>query len=220
MITATLDGSVLTVDVALAGTPLQATRQSTLPPELGTVWGSRQAGPLVAAERMLNAGRVLAAAVFDGQSQQLVADLLHRLSPGDWVDLVWPADGPALELPVELLRLAAASGEDLGPLALRAGVTVLRRVAGSRALEPTVLPGPVKILAAVAAPDESKTSAAPLDTEAEMQAVLDAVTDIAGDPRAEVQIPGTLDVAESHPRANVALPSRRSRSRRPRPCRQ
>src|SRR5918997_968109 len=112
--------------------------------------------------------------------------------PGDWVDVVWVADGPALDLPVELLRLTTTAGEDLGPLALRAGVTVLRRVAGAPDVQPLALPGPVKILAAVAAPDETRTSNAPLDTEAEMQAVLDAVTDIAGDPRAQVQI---LEVA-------------------------
>ena len=37
------------------------------------------------------------------------------------------------------------------------------------------LPGPLKVLAAVAAPDETKTPSPPLDVEAEMQAVLDAV---------------------------------------------
>lgn len=163
-----------------------------LPHELRTVWESLRAGPLVAAERMLTVRRHLAAAVFDDRSQQLVADVLHRLAPGDWVDVVWVADGAALELPVELLRLRTAAGEDLGPLALRAGVTVIRRVAGAPRIEPVAAPGPLKILAAVAAPDESQTGNTPLDTEAEMQAVLDAVTDIAGDPRAQVQI---LEVA-------------------------
>ncbi len=38
----------------------------------------------------------------------------------------------------------------------------------------------MKILAAVAAPDETKTASAPLDVEAEMQAVLDAVGEVAG----------------------------------------
>jgi CHAT domain-containing protein len=54
------------------------------------------------------------------------------------------------------------------------------------------LAGPLKVLAAVAAPDETKTRNAPLDVEAEMQAVLDAVSDVAGDPRAQVRI---LEVA-------------------------
>lgn len=65
--------------------------------------------------------------------------------------MIWEADGTALELPVELLRLTTATGEDLGPLALRAGVTVLRRVSGAPPVEPVTAPGPVKILAAVAA---------------------------------------------------------------------
>jgi hypothetical protein len=148
LIHASGDAARLVVDVALAGTPL-CRRESTLPHELRTVWGSQQAGPLVAAGRMLTAGRQLAVAVFDDRSQQLVADVLHRLPPGDWVDVVWVADGPALDLPVELLRLRTAAGEDLGPLALRAGVTVIRRVAGAPRIEPLATPGPVKILDAV-----------------------------------------------------------------------
>ncbi|MGH4024282.1 MAG: CHAT domain-containing protein, partial [Pseudonocardiaceae bacterium] len=191
LIHATGDGAGLVVDVTLAGTPL-CRRESTLPHELRTVWESLRAGPLVAAARMLSAGRQLAEAVFDERSQHLVAEVVDRLPPGDWVDVVWAGDGPALGLPVELLRLTTAAGEDLGPLALRAGVTVLRRVAGAPRIEPIPAPGPVKILAAVAAPDESLTGNRPLDTEAEMQAVLDAVTDVAGDPRAQVQI---LEVA-------------------------
>lgn len=191
LIHATGDGAGLVVDVALAGTPL-CHRESTLPHELRTVWESLRAGPLVAADRMLSAGRHLAEAVFDERSQHLVADVVDRLPPGDWVDVVWAGDGPALGLPVELLRLTTAAGEDLGPLALRAGVTVLRRVPDAPRIEPIPAPGPVKILAAVAAPDESLTENKPLDTEAEMQAVLDAVTDVAGDPRAQVQI---LEVA-------------------------
>ncbi|MGH3907592.1 MAG: SEFIR domain-containing protein [Pseudonocardiaceae bacterium] len=186
LIRATKDETGLHVEVELAGTPLQPTRHSALPHELRTVWESLRAGPLVAAQRMLTAGRQLATAVFEERAQQLVADLLHQLAPGTWLDVVWEADGTALDLPVELLRLTAASGEDLGPLALCGGVTVLRRVAGTAGVEPTALPGPVKILAAVAAPDETLTSNAALDTEAEMQAVLDAVTGVAGDPRAEV----------------------------------
>ncbi|MGH3929834.1 MAG: SEFIR domain-containing protein, partial [Pseudonocardiaceae bacterium] len=128
LIHATGEGATLVVDVTLAGTPL-CHRETTVPPELRTVWESLRAGPLVAAERMLSAGRQLAAAVFDERSQHLVADMLDRLPPGDWVDVVWVADGPTA-LPVELLRLTTSAGQDLGPLALQAGVTVIRRVAG------------------------------------------------------------------------------------------
>ena len=50
----------------------------------------------------------------------------------------------------------------------------------------------MKVLAAVAAPDETKTKNQPLDTEAEMQAVLDAVAAVAGQQGAQVRI---LEVA-------------------------
>ncbi len=59
----------------------------------------------------------------------------------------------------------------------------------------------MKILAAVAAPDETKTKNVPLDVEAEMQAVLDAVGEVAGHPRAQVRI---LEVA-SLPQIRGAL---------------
>ena len=52
--------------------------------------------------------------------------------------------------------------------------------------------GPLKVLVAVAAPDETKTENAPLDTEAEMAAVLEAVSDVAASPHAQVRI---LEVA-------------------------
>ncbi len=50
------------------------------------------------------------------------------------------------------------------------------------------LAGPLKVLAAVAAPDETRTPNAPLDVEAEMQAVLDAVGEVAGGPVAQMRI--------------------------------
>ena len=65
---------------------------------------------------------------------------------------------------------------------------------------PTGLPCSLKILAAVAAPDDAKTQSAPLDVEAEMQAVLDAVSDVPGGP-AQVRI---LEVA-SLPQIRKAL---------------
>ncbi|MEA2202730.1 MAG: hypothetical protein QOI89_3410, partial [Solirubrobacteraceae bacterium] len=118
LINASLEGAVLTVDVALAGTSLQVRRKSTFPHGVRTVRESLRAGLLVPAGWMPAVGRQLACAVFDERSQQLVADLLYRLSPGDWIDVVCVVDGTALDLPVELLRLTTASGEDLGPLAL------------------------------------------------------------------------------------------------------
>lgn len=195
VIRAVVEGGQLVTDVVLAGTSL-CHRESAVGQGLWSVWESLRAGPLVAAGRMLVVGQQLAAAVFDDRSQHLVAEMLERLSPGDWVDVVWAGEGPAADLPVELLRLSTPRGEDVGPLALRAGVTVSRRVAGVPGVEPVAMPGPLKILAAVAAPEESLTSNAALDTEAEMQAVLDAVTDIAGDPRAGADPGSGLDTAD------------------------
>jgi len=68
---------------------------------------------------------------------------------------------------------------DLGPLCLLGGVTIMRRLPGSAAGSPPSR-GPLKILAAIAAPDETKATSAPLDVEAEMQAVLDAVSGLPG----------------------------------------
>jgi hypothetical protein len=82
------------------------------------------------------------------------------------------------------------------------GVSVYRRLAGppgGSAADPAAVrpappgsAGPLKILAAVAAPDETRTPNPPLDVEAEMQAVLEAVDEVAGHPQAQVRI---LEVA-------------------------
>ena len=81
---------------------------------------------------------------------------------------------------VSVSRRPAAPGRDLGA----APPAATGPVPG--------LAGPLKVLAAVAAPDETKTANAPLDTEAEMAAVLDAVSGVAAGPGAQVRI---LEVA-------------------------
>ena len=133
----------------------------------------------------------------------MLAAVVDRLPPGDKVEVVLGAAGPLLSLPVELVRLATGTGGEVGPLGLAAGVSVCRRpspgTAGGGTPEPgemlpapAALPGPLKVLAAVAAPDETKTKNMPLDTEAEMQAVLDAVGEVGDSPAAQVRI---LEVA-------------------------
>src|ERR1039457_4749026 len=77
-------------------------------------------------------------------------------------------------------RRPAAPGRDLGA-ALPAAPSLVPGLAG-----------PLKVLAAVAAPDETRTVNAPLDAEAEMAAVLDAVAPVAAGPGAQVRI---LEVA-------------------------
>src|SRR5262249_32972409 len=117
----------LRTSVTLAGTPL-CQRHAAGPARGVDGWQSPPSGPTVAAQRMADAGRLLAAALFDEPSHRLVTDLLDRLPPGNWIDVVLAAEGAAATLPVELLRLTTAAGADSGPLGLRAGVTITRRV--------------------------------------------------------------------------------------------
>ncbi len=175
--------------------------QAPEPAELAGLWGALRLPPLAAADRMVGAGRRLAGMLMDEAAQRAVAAELDRLAPGDSVEVVLAAAGPLLSLPVELVRLAHDGGET-APLGLLPGVSVYRRPAGpdgGGADDPAAVrpappasAGPLKILAAVAAPDETKTENVPLDVEAEMQAVLDAVGEVAGHPRAQVRI---LEVA-------------------------
>jgi hypothetical protein len=171
------------------GGSLLCQRQEPLPAEVATVWGALEQPSLAAAARVAEAGRRLAGALFDDAGQQVLAAVADRLPPGDTLEITLDAEGPLLWLPVELVRLAADGGGEVGPLGLLPGVSVYRRAApaggkvpapGEALPSPAGLPGPLKILAAVAAPDDTKTANVPLDTEAEMQAVLDAVRDMDG----------------------------------------
>ncbi|SDZ53456.1 CHAT domain-containing protein [Asanoa ishikariensis] len=186
-----VEGSLL-CEASLAGVPL-GSREGPVPAELSRVWESFKAGPLVAAERLSAAGRALADAVFDEEGQRLVASLVTGMRPQDAVEVVWRADGAALALPVEALQLTCAGGADLGPLVLVGGVSVRRQVReAGPGREAAGLPGPLRVLAAVAAPEETRTPNAPLDVEAEMQALLDSVGDLAAGHGGQVRI---LEVA-------------------------
>ena len=185
--------------VWLAGTQV-CRRQVPLPFEVLQVWGALRLPGLAAGERLAEAGRCLAGAVLDAQGQALLGGLLNRLPPGGTVEVVLSATGSALSLPVELLRLNAGDSETV-PLGLIPAVSISRRPAASAqgvgegpATAPPAVStaGPLKVLVAVAAPDQTKTGNAPLDTEGEMAAVLDAVGDIAASPHAQVRI---LEVA-------------------------
>ncbi|WP_460916864.1 CHAT domain-containing protein [Plantactinospora veratri] len=191
LINARLADQRLTCEVSLAGTPV-CRREAVLPVEVGRVWDSLTGPVVVARERFAEVGRVLAGVVFDELGQSVVADLVARLRPGDQVEVVWCADGAALGVPVELLRLTTTDGEQLGPLALIGGVSVRRLVRGVGAVGTAGLPGPLRVLAAVAAPEETRTANAALDVEAEMQALLDAVGGLVTGPGGQVRI---LEVA-------------------------
>jgi len=167
-------------------------RRAALPVEVARVWDALQLPGQVAGERMAAAGRLLAGALLDDDGQRDLAARLVQLPPGATAEVVLVADGGALGLPVELVRLAGDAME-AGPLGLLPNVSVTRRVAGTPSGSPPApAPGPLKILAAVAAPEETATANAPLDVEQEMEAVLGAVSGVVAGPRAQVRI---LEVA-------------------------
>jgi hypothetical protein len=191
LIRARLRGDVLSCEVSLAGTPL-GRWENRLAAEVWRVWQSVVIAPELAGEPLLRVGRLLAGAVFDEVTHRLVADLVARLRPGNWVDVVLAGDDAVLGLPIELLRLTGSEGQDLGPLALCGGVTVRRRPFDASVLASRPLAGPLKILAAVAPPEQTQTENPPLDVEREMQAMLDALSDLAGGQAGQVRI---LEVA-------------------------
>jgi hypothetical protein len=190
--TTTYSGKVTTKTV-VAGTVI-GSHQAPVPATLAEVWSALRLPAPVAAERLASAGRDLARMLFNDATQDVVVGLVDRLRPGDGVDVVLEADGASSALPVELLRLPGTGGADLGPICLRAGVTVRRRLIAASGTDPVPLAGPLKILAAVAAPDEASTTSSPLDVEAEMQAVLDCAVPAVHDAAGQVRI---LEVASA-----------------------
>ncbi|GAB7192887.1 hypothetical protein NUM3379_35960 [Kineococcus sp. NUM-3379] len=196
-ISASVRDGELVSEVSMAGSVLGA-RTGPLPRDLSGVWSCLSGSPARAGGELAAAGRALAGALLDDGTHRLVADFLATRSVEHQVDVVLHADREALGLPVELLRLTTGSGVDLGPLGLLRGTTVRRRVAGLPPGAPAARPGPFKLLAAVAAPEETLTRNRPLDVEAEMQAVLGAVTGVGtgGQVRIlEVASPGQIGEA-------------------------
>ena len=188
--------------VRVAGS-LACRQRRPLPAEVREVWGALGLPGLVAGERLAVAGRALAGVLLDQAGQELVAGLLDGLAPQDTAEVVLCAGDQALALPVELIRLGTAAGGEIGPLGLMPAVAVSRRprpprgdlgtAVPSAGVAPPPVAGPLKVLAAVAAPEETKTASPPLDAEAEMAAVLDAVAPItAAGAAAQVRI---LEVA-------------------------
>ncbi|MER5261560.1 CHAT domain-containing protein [Actinosynnema sp. NPDC002837] len=100
-------------------------------------------------------------------------NLIDRSPVSSTVDVVVHLPEELSALPVELLRLPDGRLAATVP-----GVRFARRLDGVERAATPPLAGPLKILAAVAAPEETATSNPPLDVEAEMQALLDAVTDL------------------------------------------
>ncbi len=191
VITAEVADGQLRSAIDIAGAPAGRSL-GPMPRSAAAAQEAQKMVPALAAARLAEVGRSLVEALFPAEAAKLVGALLDRLPPGDGVDVVLRGDDACLGLPIELLRLPGAGGTHGGALCLRAGATIRREVVGAPVKFPSALPGPVKVLAAVAAPTETKTVNAPLDVEAEMQAVLDAAGSVAEVEHGEVQI---LEVA-------------------------
>ena len=117
-------------------------------------------------------GRACGTLLFpDGAAAQILA-VTSRHRPGDRLDVVIEAEAELLRLAFETARLPVPGTPLLVGLD---GVTVTRRPLGIPARLTPSLPGPLKILAAVAAPDEDTTSSTPLDGERELARILGAV---------------------------------------------
>jgi tetratricopeptide (TPR) repeat protein len=193
-------GGGLVSEVSVGGAVVSV-REAPLSLDAVSVWQGLRSGAQTAGDRLLRAGRALARDLFEPDAMHQIAGLIERVVPGGGVDVVVTGEAETTGVPIELTRLITAAGADLGPLVLAAGVTMRRVLADAPAPPSVALPGPFKVLAAVAAPDESPTGNTPLDVEAEMQAVLDAVQPVTDDDRAAVRI---LEVA-SLPQIREAL---------------
>jgi TIR domain-containing protein/CHAT domain-containing protein/AAA ATPase-like protein len=116
-------------------------------------------------------GRALGKLCFPGDSAGALAALLDGSPQGTLVEVIFEADDPQLlGLAFEAARLA-----DDRVLALHPHAVTLRRPLGMAGRTQPPLAGPLKLLVAVAAPDEGAAGSAVLDYERELGAILDAV---------------------------------------------
>ena len=141
--------------------------------------GAGRGQPALAEVRLAAFGRGVGEVLFGGDIGAPVAAAIDGAALGSGVVIGVAVDDGVPGLPVELACLPDGRCPALEP-----GVRLFR-VAG-RAVP--ALAGPLKILVAVAAPEETKTGNAPLDVEAELQAVMDAVADVDSSGVAQVRI--------------------------------
>ncbi|MGW6933505.1 CHAT domain-containing protein [Lentzea sp. NPDC054927] len=167
----TTDSGVRT-ETVLAGTPL-GEHAAPLPAGLAS-WQAELRSPS-GEDRLTELGHALWRTLLDEPTGRRLHTLISGSPLGSTFTVVVRLSDELSWLPVELLRLPDGRLAATVP-----GVRFSRRFDGLDRPATPALPGPLKILAAVAAPDESTTSTASLDVEAEMQALLDAVTDLEG----------------------------------------
>ena len=130
-------------------------------------------------------GTAVGRAVFpEGHAGPVAAVLAEARSRNEGVRLVFETAEP------DLLALPFEAAELPGGLlpALEPGVRVLRCPGGAKLQPLAPTPGPLRILAAVGAPDEGETDNPVLDYEAELQTIFDAVDRARRQGPVEVQV--------------------------------
>jgi tetratricopeptide (TPR) repeat protein len=150
-----------------------------------------QRSPAAAAVQMREAelarlGDAVGRVVFPPPVADALAALLAEAQAGNEAVLLAfeAADPMLLSIPFEAARIPGGRLPALEP-----GVRVLRRHLGTRVAQGAgPLPGPLRILVAVGAPDEDKTKNTVLDLELELQTILDAVDTARRYGNAEVDI--------------------------------
>ena len=130
-------------------------------------------------------GHQLRALCLPGDSGLALADLLNRGAKiRTLIEVCVEAEGPELlSLPFEALRLPDGQVVATHPSAI-----MMRRPTDLAPGPAEPLAGPLKILVAVGAPDEGKTTSAVLDYERELQHILDAVEPLRMHDNADVRI--------------------------------
>ncbi len=135
-------------------------------------------------EALERLGQDLGRVLFADPIAAALTSALNSLPIGGELELCFSAASPTLlGLPFEAARLPDGRAPVLLP-----AVVPLRRVDGAAPVEQTVSAGPLKILVAVGAPDESKTRNSVLDLEHELQGILDALETAIEHGNAEVRI--------------------------------
>lgn len=149
----------LITQTSLAGT-LLGEHSAPIPRQLPYCWENLDAPS--APQRQATLGQALWRAMFDEPTTRRLLELIDYTPVGTVVDVVVHLADEVAALPVELLRLP-----DGRLAATVAGVRFTRRLAKVDRPATAALPGPLKILAAVAAPEETATENVPLNVEAD-----------------------------------------------------
>ncbi len=147
-------------------------------------------GPREEAERqslenaLARLGGELGAVLFAPPIGPALQQALDGQAMGDRLALVFETAHPAfLGLPFEAACLAGGR-----LLALEPGVVVMRRLPRPAPSARATLAGPLKVLMAVGAPDEGRTSSIPLDHEREVRDLLEAIKPASEHGNAQVRI--------------------------------